>query len=357
MRRIIFSSFLVASAALLHAQIPPRSAAVDEAVRKYMEEKKVTAASVAIAHEGRIVFQKGYGAADLENDVPAKPETVYRLASVSKTMTAIAVMQQVEAGKLDLDADVRKNAPEFPDKGAVVTLRHLLSHTSGVRHYKANEDENYVTLRSVVEGMKRFQDDPLVHKPGEKFTYSTYAFSLLARAVETVSGLTFGEYLRQRVFEPSAASATGLEDLAGIVKNRTRGYRRLANGTLVNSEFADISYKWAGGGMVSTAPDLCRIGMALLADRLMKPETRALMWTRQKLNSGESISQTLGWGSGTFRERPVYMHTGAQQATRTFLAIVPRDNLIVAVLTNYESHSPADLGNAVRDAWYGPASK
>jgi CubicO group peptidase (beta-lactamase class C family) len=142
------------------------------AIEKYMAAKKVTGASVAIAQDGQLDFAQGFGCADLENDVPYQSETVNRLASVSKTITAVAVMQLVEAGKIDLDADIRTYVPEFPDKGEKITARHILTHTSGIRHYQPDESENYTRLASVVDGLKRFTADPLLHPPGEKFTYS-----------------------------------------------------------------------------------------------------------------------------------------------------------------------------------------
>jgi len=318
-----------------------------------MQEKKVTGASVAIAKDGKIEYQEGFGFADIENDVAYKADTVNRLASVSKTITAVAVMQLVEAGKIELDADIRTYVPEFPDKGEKITARHILTHTSGIRHYKPDEVENYTRLATVADSFKRFAADQLLHKPGEKHTYSTYAFSLLARAVETTSGMTFKNYLDEKIFKPAEMNSSGLEDLRAIVKNRTRGYERLADGTLVNSDFADISYKWAGGGMVSTSPDLCRFGMALLAGKLMKPETLAQMWTVQKLNDGTALRQSLGWAAGTYNGKPIATHGGAQQMSRTFFVIAPSENLVMAILTNYESHDPQEMARVVRDAWFG----
>jgi CubicO group peptidase (beta-lactamase class C family) len=329
---------------------------VRAAIEKYMAAKNVTGASVAIAQDGKLHFAQGFGYADLENDAPYQAETVNRLASVSKTITAVAVMQLVEAGKIDLDADIRTYVPEFPDKGEKITARHILTHTSGIRHYKPDETENYTPLASVAESLKRFIADPLLHKPGEKFTYSTYAFSLLARAVETTSGLTFKEYLDQRIFQPAGMKASGLEDLRAIVKHRTRGYRRQTDGSMGNSDFSDVSYKWAGGGMVSTSPDLCRFGTALLTGKLMKPATLAQMWTGQKLNDGTALAQSLGWAIESYNGKPVAMHGGAQPMSRTFLVMVPSDNLVMAILTNYESHDPTQMAIAVRDAWYGKPS-
>jgi serine beta-lactamase-like protein LACTB, mitochondrial len=322
------------------------------AIDKYMAAKKITGASVAIARDGKLDFAQGFGHADLENDLPYQPETVNRLASISKTITAVAVMQLVEGGKIDLDADIRTYVPEFPDKGEKITARHILAHTSGIRHYKPDEPENYTRMASVVEGLARFTSDPLLHKPGEKYTYSTYAFSLLARAVETTSGLTFKEYLDQKIFEPAGMKASGLEDLRAIVKHRTRGYTRRTDGTVANSDFSDLSYKWAGGGMVSTSPDLCGFGIALLAGKLMKPATITQMWTAQKLNDGTALRQSLGWALETYEGKPVVMHSGSQPMAKTFLLIVPSDHFVMAILTNYESHNPRELATAVRDAWY-----
>ncbi|MEY2409421.1 MAG: hypothetical protein QOF48_2091 [Verrucomicrobiota bacterium] len=329
---------------------------VRAAIEKYMAAKKVTGASVAIAQDGRVDFAQGFGYADLENDVYYQSDTVNRLASVSKIITAVAVMQLVEAGKIDLDADIRSHVPEFPDKGEKVTARHILTHTSGIRHYKPDESENYTRLASVVDGLKRFAADPLLHKPGEKFTYSTYAFSLLARAVETTSGLTFKDYLDQKIFGPAGMKASGLEDLRAIVKHRTRGYKQRTDGSVGNSDFGDVSYKWAGGGMVSTSPDLCRFGMALLTGKLMAPATLAQMWTAQKLNDGTALPQSLGWMLESYNGKPVAMHGGAQWMSRTWILIIPSDNIVMAVLTNYESHDPQEMMNAVRDAWYDKPS-
>jgi serine beta-lactamase-like protein LACTB, mitochondrial len=356
--KLLFTLSMGLAAAWIVAQEPleARLARVEEAIQTHMKERRVTGAAVAIAHRGRIVFEKGFGMADLEHDVPFRAETVCRLASVSKPVTAVAVMKLVEQGKIDLDADIRKYAPEFPDKGVTIRVRDILSHSSGIRHYVPFEKENYETHLTVVSSLDRFMGDPLLHPPGEKVTYSTYAFNLLARAVETATEKSFREGLQELVFGPAGMTASGLEDLQGIVKHRARGYRRLPDGRLVRSAFADISYKWAGGGMASTAPDLCRFGMAILGGKLLNKETVERMWTQQTLRDGSKTDQALGWQIAEFRGKKVRMHGGAQQETRTFLAIVPEDELVVALVSNYESHNPAEMATRLRDAWYGPAA-
>lgn len=311
----------------------------------------MTGCSVAIAEKGQIVFEYGSGFADLENLVLAKPESVYRLASVSKSITAIAVMQLVEQGKVNLDTDLRQYVPEFPPKEHVFTVRQVLAHLSGIRHYKPGEPESKEEYPNTTESLKRFQDDPLLHKPGEKFTYSTYAYTLLARLIENVSGMTFPDYLRKHLFEPASMLSSGVEDQRNIVPNRARGYRRGQDGKPINSDYSNISYKWAGGGMVSTAPDLCRLGMALLNNQLIKSETRSVMWTPQSTNNGKSTGYGLGWSLATWKGRPIMSHSGAQAMVRTRLCIFPEEQVVIAVLTNYESHDVGALANKIIEAW------
>lgn len=359
MRRIALVPILVATAGLALAQGggSPRIERVRKAIEDYMAENKVVGANIAIASKGQLVFRQGFGMSDVENEVAVKTGTIFRLGSVSKVITATAVMQLVEQRKIDLDADIRKYVPEFPEKDHVVTVRHILTHTSGIRHYKALEAENFQQFRSVAGSFSRFVNDALLHKPGEKSTYSTYAFNLLARAVETASGMDFPDYLQEHIFKIADMPDSGVEDIRGILKNRVRGYERLADGRLVNAEFANISYKWAGGGMVSTSQDLCKFGIALMYGKLMKPETVQQMWTSQRLASGELLAQSLGWQTAFFNEIPIVMHGGAQQGTRSVFMINPTDEFVVAVLTNYENHNPRMLGAAVRDAWYATPPK
>jgi serine beta-lactamase-like protein LACTB len=349
-KRSLLYGFCFLIITLAHAQ-QDKTSAVRYAIWDHAYKTGMTGCSVAIAEKGQILFAYGSGFADLENMVLAKPQSVYRLASVSKSITAVAVMQLVEQGKVNLDTDLRQYVPEFPQKEHVFTVRQVLAHLSGIRHYKPSEPENREEYANTLEALKRFQDDPILHKPGEKYTYSTYAYTLLARLVENVSGMTFPDYLRRHVFEPIGMLTTGIEDQINLVPNRARGYVRGKDGKPVNSEYANISYKWAGGGMVSTAPDLCRLGMALLENRLMKPETRAMMWAMQTTNDGKKTGYGLGWGIGAWTGHPMMSHSGAQSMVRTRLCIFPEEQIVIVVLTNYESHDVGALTNRIIQAW------
>src|SRR5215468_5464606 len=176
--------------------------------------------TVAVALGDRPVFAEGFGRADVENDVPCAPETVFRIASISKPIAAVAVLQLEERGRLSLDDPVRKYVPAFPPKGdAVITLRHVLTHTSGIRHYAPGEMESRAPYRTVTDALAVFKDDPLLFAPGTRYSYSSYAYNMLAAVVEAVSGLGYDAYLKERVFAPAGMASTFLEHQGDIVRH------------------------------------------------------------------------------------------------------------------------------------------
>lgn len=293
--------------------------------------------TVAIARGDQVVWSGGFGLADVENDVPVRADSVFRIASISKPMTAVAVMQLVERGRVSLDDPIQKYVPAYPDKGEqVVTVRHLLTHTSGIRHYRAGEMESrepHVTLASAIA---IFKDDPLLFPPGTRYLYSTYAYNLLAGVVERASGLSFGEYLRTRIWEPAGMRATGLEHPHEIVPRRVRQYVR-GGGTppLRNAPYADLSIKWAGGGIIASAIDLARFDIALTDGRLLRPETMSAMYVPARLTEGNVTGYGLGWM--VFRDdqgRSWVGHSGGATGGTTYLLRDPARRVAVAVLTN-----------------------
>ena len=191
---------------------------------------------------------KGYGFADLENKVPARAESAYRLASVTKSMTAVAIMQLVEKKKIDLDAEVQTYVPYFPKKQWPVTVRQVLGHIGGISHYKDPEKELHIKEhRSTREAIAIFQDFDLVAEPGTRYHSSSDGYNLLGALVESASGMSFGEYMKQNVWGPAGMSSTRMDDPEDVIPNRVRGYR-LLKGEVKNSEFIDISSRFAAGG-------------------------------------------------------------------------------------------------------------
>ena len=200
--------------------------------------------------DGKIVYSEGFGFADLEERVPVWPTTKFRIGSISKPLTATALMQLVEAGKLDLDAPVQEYVPSFPAKGAIITVRELAGHLGGIRHYRDDEMEIQRHYDNVLEGWKIFENDPLVAPPGTKFSYSSYGYNLLSAVIQSASGEPFLTYMQEHVFPPMGLVHTAADQNTEITEQRSRFYELAKDGHAENAPYVDNSYKWAGGGFL-----------------------------------------------------------------------------------------------------------
>jgi CubicO group peptidase (beta-lactamase class C family) len=320
---------------------PDQIASISQAISTEMSRSSIPGLTVAVASSAGLDWSNGYGLADLENLVPAISLTEIRLGSISKPITAVAVMQMVEQDKMQLDAPIERYVPSFPHKQWPVTIRELLGHLGGIRHY-ANDRELDSTRHytDVSAPLKIFEDDPLLAEPGAKYSYSTYGFNLLGAAVESASGAKFTDYLREHVFGPAAMDHAGPDDVYAIIPHRARGYRLSAAGRLENCSLADTSNKIPGGGMISTAEDLVRFALALNAGKLVKPATRDLMFTEQQPRDGKPGHYGMGWSIAQFEGRKLVAHGGGQQGISTYLMLFPDEAVAIAVMLNRE-HAPA----------------
>lgn len=315
-------------------EVPAAKAAkIEAAVTDLMKQHQVPGLSVAVAQNGQVVWQKGFGKADLENDVPVTPATKFRLASVSKPVTAVAILRLVEQGKIDLDAPVQKYVPSFPAKPWPITTRHLLCHVSGIRHYRAREIDSTRPYGSMTQSLEIFQNDDLLFEPGTKLGYSTYAYTLLGCILEAASGKSYMDCLREEVLVPAGMTNTHVDDVYAIIPHRARGYARLGADQLRNAGLTDTSYKIPGGGLLAPAEDLARFASALHNGKLLRPETLAQMATRQKLKDGKEVGFGLGWNVSP---AGVLSHSGGQQGTSTFLFLDLRRKIAVVLLANRE---------------------
>jgi CubicO group peptidase (beta-lactamase class C family)/N-acyl-D-aspartate/D-glutamate deacylase len=242
--------------------------------------------SAAIAVNGEIVFSGGVGVSDLQSGMVQNGRSVHNIGSISKTQAVVAIMQLVEQGKLDLDAPVQTWAPWFPKKQKPITLRMVLTHTSGIRHYKDGEfgPADVLSFRqydNIEESTRFWRDDPLVFEPGKYWMYSSFATNLLHAVVEAASGEGFEAYLRKHVWQPAGMLDTQFDVPARIVPRRGKGYERNRNGEWQNAADENVSYKYAGGGVISTDEDLLRFAIALNAGKLLNAKSLAEMYRLQ----------------------------------------------------------------------------
>ena len=304
--------------------------------------------ALAVAVDGRIVWSEAFGYADVENKRPATPATQFRIGSVSKPLTADAVAQLYEQGKLDLDAPVQRYVPSFPDKGAPITTRLLGGHLAGIRHYRGDEFTRNQAYPNVTAGLAIFENDSLVAPPGTRFSYSTYGFNVISAVVEGASGEQFLAYMSRHVFKPLHMTSTAPDRNDSLIPNRTRFYERDSSGHFLPAPTVDNSYKWAGGGFLSTAEDLVRFGSAHLEPGYLKAATLELLFTPQHTTSGETTPYGIGWfiATDTLGHRYVYHGGGSVGGTTAFG--VDRDSRVVIALVTNLTDARLDAAREIR---------
>jgi len=343
---VFFSVFTLFCASALPAQekslSPEKRLAIEKAVASFMSANSVPGLSAAVVLDGEPLWSQGFGMADLENASPATPSTLFRLGSISEPISATAVLQLWERGKLDLDAPVQKYCPEFPQKESPISTRQLLGHLAGIRHYSADgkgdvPEDSARHFSGMKEALQLFANDPLVAKPGTKFNYSTYGYTLIGCVFEGAASERFTDYLRKNVFEPAGMEQTRDDDLFTVISHRTRWYHKDKSGVVRNAGVLDSSYKIPGGGIVSSADDMAKFEAAILADKLLKRGTRDLMWTSLKTADGKETGYGLGWGILDKFGLHILAHTGGQQGTSTAFDVVPSRHAGVVVLCNLDS--------------------
>jgi len=318
---------------------PKKRTQLDAATARFRAKNNLPGISIAVAENGEYEWSKGFGMADLENLVPATSQTLYRLASISKPITATAAMVLYERGKLDLDVPVQKYCPAFPEKDWPITTRQLLGHLGGIRHYRSHSiyDPEIVSAKHfddpISAGLKFFENDPLVARPGTKFSYSNYGYVLVGCVIEGASGGKYVDFVQKNVLQPAGMTQTRTDDRLAIVPNRTRFYSKDTSGNIVNSEPVDVSFKAPADGWLSSAEDMAKFEVALLNDRLVLRSTRNFMWTRQKTSDGKKTDYGLGWLiDNDFA--PTINHGGGEWGTSTFIMTAPEPRAGVVVLIN-----------------------
>lgn len=310
--------------------------AVEQFITDTMRILGAPGASICVVRDGQVVWSHAFGFADLEQNVPATTETRFRIGSVSKSLTSVAIGRLVQDGQLDLDSPVQRYAPSFPLKRYPITVRQVAGHLAGIRHYFTGEFENREHYGTVSEGLAIFAADSLLFQPDTEFGYSSYGYNLLGAVIEGASGRPYPEYMRDVVLTPAGMTHTSPEHPDSIIPHRGRYYTRAdSTGPILNAPYVDNTYKWPSGGYLSTAEDLARFGDRLLRGRLLRPETVELLWTSMQTSDGAPTEYGIGWtverdSVGRRRVR----HSGGSVGGTAHLIIYPDDRLVVAVLVN-----------------------
>jgi CubicO group peptidase (beta-lactamase class C family) len=302
--------------------------------------------SVLVAKGDEILFEQGYGMANLELNVANTPQTVFRIGSITKAFTAALILNLQEEDKLNVNDALSKYLPDFPH-AADITLQQLLNHTAGVYDYaESNPDlpklaREHLTLDELIA---TFKDEPLTFEPGTKWSYSNSGYVLLTKVIEIVSGMPYGEYLEQALVKPLGLTATGVEDARVITPNRAAGYEQTPDG-LLNARPIDPSIPSGAGALVSTAPDLYIWDRALMTGKVLSEDSRQAMFAKTVNTEQPGMTSYYGdgWMMGERFGRQVIDHGGGIFGFSAMNAFYPKDEVVVVVLSNVEDFPSAQI--------------
>jgi D-alanyl-D-alanine carboxypeptidase len=323
-----------------------RADEVDDLLAAEVRKGHLPGVSVAILREGEPLRTAAAGLADLELAVPVDPATVFQIQSITKTFTAAAIQILADEGRLGLDDPVAKHLPGTPDSWKSITLRHLLTHTSGIKDFINSPTASLRLDVTEEEVLRATAERPVDFAPGERYAYSNTNYHLLAMVIRKLTGQAYGEFLRDRIFLPLGMTHTRVLSLTAVIPGRASGYHWTGAGFRQGDFVAESILSYGGGGVLSTAPDLALWARVMLrkGGGILKPEAVAAAWTRMRLADGKESGYGLGWGLGEVEGHREVSHTGGHvTGFSTCLSIYPDDRLAVVVLVNRTGANPARI--------------
>ena len=315
---------------------PPSPQDLPSKIEEYMTARVTRdkfSGTVLIARAGQVVFCKGYGMANIELEVACTPKTKFRLGSITKQFTAMAILILQERGKLNVSDKVKKYIPDAPKTWDEITIHHLLTHTSGIPNYTSFPDflktlPDRVTLAQLIA---KFKNKPLDFKPGEKFKYSNSGYIVLGQIIETASGKSYASFLKEAIFDPLQMHDSGYDNAAQILKHRASGYTRLLGIAPANAMYIDMSIPHAAGALYSTVEDLLKWDRALDSEKLVSRKSLDAMHKPFKDGYG------YGWSIDRKFGQPRYRHGGGIPGFVTMIERFPAEKLLVVALSNLET--------------------
>lgn len=313
--------------------------------------------SVLVSEHGKIIFKKGYGLANMEWNIPNKPDTKFRLGSISKQFTALLIVKLAEEGKIKLDVPITTYLPDYPKAtGDKITIHHLLTHTSGIPNYTSfpnffkDKSRNPFTPQDFV---KTFQDLPLEFTPGEKFNYSNSGYFLLGYIIEKITAKSYEQYLQETILTPLKMTNTGYDHSDVILKNRAAGYEKRGK-AIINASYIDMSIPYAAGSLYSTVEDLYLWDQALYTNKLLSPAYMDLLY-KPYIRTGDE-AYGYGWFLGEFAngkdKLKVIEHGGGINGFNTIISRLPADKNLVVILNNTGGTVLGEMNEAIRAILY-----
>lgn len=342
---VLLFVFMLANGAIFAGQAAEQDviAQIDQMLAKIYKPGEPGAAALVIK-DGKVILRKGYGVADMELGVPVEPDMIFRLGSITKQFTAVAILMLAEQGKLSLQDEITKFLPDYPTQGKTITVEHLLTHTSGIKSYTSMPEWLPLWRKdfSVKELVDLFKNQPMEFAPGERWNYNNSGYVLLGAIIEKASGLTYEEFLQKNIFGPLGMKHSGYGNIAPIIPRRIPGYSKGKNG-FENAPYLSMTQPYAAGSLISSVDDLAVWNDSLFAEKLLPRKSLEKAFTTCKLKNGEDTRYGYGWFICNYEGHRIIEHGGGINGFLTYFLTIPEDHIFVSILTNRDNENPEPL--------------
>lgn len=341
-RRVPISGLLTVIVLASHAA---RADRVDDYIKSEMAGRQIPGVALAVIQNGKTIKTAAYGLANLELSAPVKPETVFEIGSITKQFTAAGILLLAQDGKLSVDDKIVTHLENAPGTWTNVTIRHLLTHTSGIKSYTGLDGfelTRHLTQPQFIQAIGR---QPLEFQPGDSWKYSNTGFSLLGYIIENVSGRNYWDFMRERIFQPLSMRATTNRLPGLIIPNRASGYEQ-TNHLLINRDY-DLTEVFSAGAIASTVGDLAKWNVALDGETVLKTVSKEQMWTVAKLNDGKPTQYGFGWFLEAVEGHKNIGHGGSTSGFSATIQRFPDDKLAVIILTNTDEQIATTLARKI----------
>ncbi|WP_405606104.1 serine hydrolase [Polaribacter sp. Asnod1-A03] len=302
-----------------------------------------TGVSALVAKDGKVVYRKAFGKANLELDVAMTPENVFQVGSITKQFTAVSILMLLEEGKLNLEDEITKFIPDYPTKGKKITIHHLLTHTSGIKSYTSMSSFGQVATlkKSPLEFIDFFKKEPMDFNPGEKYLYNNSGYFILGYIIEKVSGMSYPEFIQKRIFDKIYMKSSYYGSHSQLIKNRASGYQK--NKEFTNAQYISLTLPYAAGSIMSSVDDMLKWQTAIATNVFVKENTIRKAFTNYTLNNGDKINYGYGWSLDEINGVSTIEHGGSIPGYKSMGVFVPSKNVYVILFSNCDCKSPTNV--------------
>lgn len=298
--------------------------------------------SALVAKNGKVIYRKAFGKANLELNVDMTSENVFEVGSITKQFTSVAILMLLEEGKLNLEDDITKFIPDYPTKGKKITVHHLLTHTSGIKSYTSMSTFGKVMTidQSPLKFINFFKNEPMDFNPGEKYKYNNSGYFILGYIIEKVSGVSYPKFIKERIFDKINMNSSYYGSHTKLIKNRASGYQK--RGDFLNTQYISLTLPFAAGSIMSTVDDMLKWQTAITNNVFVKETTIDKAFTNYTLNKGDKINYGYGWSLNEINNIPTIEHGGAIPGYKSMGVFVPSKNVYVILFSNCGCNSPTN---------------